>query len=78
MVVKVKVDLDGAAGSAEEERMRAEHILKAQKADVRAECHFAHAVSMEVELVFDDLDKMLPETKNKNYLKTTIKKLSQN
>ena len=52
-------NLDGNLRSAEVERMLAQDVLETKELDVRLERHLAQAISVEVELILDDLRKVL-------------------
>ena len=45
--------------------MLAEDVFQSQQIDVRMQRHFAHAVSVKVKLVFDNLGEMLPNSHKK-------------
>lgn len=56
-----QVDVDGAVGRLLVELVRPEDVLEPQEVDVRTQRHLPQAVSVKVELVFDDFTEMLKE-----------------
>lgn len=59
LVEQMQVHFDGTSGGFEVKRVATQHVLQPEQPHVRSEGHLAHAVRVEVELVFDDLRKML-------------------
>ena len=58
-VVESEVDVDGTVRGSLEELVTPELVLQPQQVDVVSQRHLAHAVGVEVELVFDYFGKVL-------------------
>ena len=58
-IVKPEIDVDRAVGSLLVEPVRPQNVLQPEQVHVWAESHLSHAVRVEVELILNDLAKVL-------------------